>query len=70
MMWIVRLLFIVQPQFRPCDGCHASDLALVRQMADLLEARDEINRKAFMDCAGLCQSPENDGSVKLEGSVC
>jgi coenzyme F420-reducing hydrogenase gamma subunit len=70
MMWIVRLLFTVQPQFRPCDGCHASDLDLVRQMADLLEARDAINQKAFMDCTGLYHCPVIDGSVRREGSAC
>ncbi len=70
MMWFVRLFFAVQPRFRPCDSCNPCDLVLVLQMADLLEARSEVNRKAVIDCAGRCLSLESDDSVKRESSEC
>jgi hypothetical protein len=39
-------------------------------MADLLEASDAINQKAFMDRACLYHNATIDGSVRREGSAC
>ncbi|QDV47560.1 hypothetical protein Enr13x_74700 [Stieleria neptunia] len=40
MIGLIRWLLTSQPRFRPCDGCDPSELAIVRQLADALEARE------------------------------
>ncbi|TWT71469.1 hypothetical protein [Crateriforma conspicua] len=40
MIRLFQWLFTPQPRFRPCDGCDPSDLAIVRKLADALEARE------------------------------
>lgn len=40
MMRLVRWLLASQPRFRPYDGCDPSDLAIVRGLADLIDARE------------------------------
>ena len=38
MIWFIR--WIIGDPFRKTDGCDESDLALVRELADLLDARE------------------------------
>lgn len=40
MIRLVRWLLSWHPRFRPCDGCDPNDLAIVRQLADALDARE------------------------------
>ncbi|TWU04116.1 hypothetical protein Pla100_10530 [Neorhodopirellula pilleata] len=54
MKWFVRWLLASQPRFRPCDGCVPCDLAIVRQLADALEAREaadaDLAKQRELEC--------------------
>jgi len=56
MMWFIRWIFTARPWIRACDRCDPSDLVLVRQMADRLEAGDGVGCPPFNDHASAIGS--------------